>query len=368
MRRPHLVMCALTFGGGGAENQVQRLSLALGERFRVTVLTGKPQAGLVSPAAVDICSVVNGESVMDKCTRAHKVLAACRALAPDVVYSRYINFNLTLAWARKRGLLACPLVVQEIIQPSTFFRDGIGRSLYAYLMRQYYPYADLVLGNGTRIVEDLVQNFGVPQERCRYLPNAAPDVQLRHTSRRSRDGVQLLAVGRLDPQKDFGTLLRAFAKVHKRFPCRLTILGHGPQRALLETQARDLGIAEHVTLAGQVSGTGAYYEAADVFVLSSLHEGMSNALMEAMASGVAIVATDVSGVRDLICSDEQGVIVPPGDEHALAQALCSLIQDPSCRDRLARAGQERIRKFQVRDIGPQYAAVFSQLIPSEDEE
>ena len=106
-----------------------------------------------------------------------------------------------------------------------------------------------------------------------------------------------------------------------------------------------LGLADKVRFAGQIEDPEAFYQAADIFVLSSLYEGMSNALMEAMAHGLAVVATDVTGTRDLIRPDRDGVIVPAADPPALAAALCELADDATRRASLGGAAQERIRDF-----------------------
>jgi glycosyltransferase involved in cell wall biosynthesis len=140
----------------------------------------------------------------------------------------------------------------------------------------------------------------------------------------------VLGAGRLDQQKDFPTLIRAFAAVRSKRAARLVILGEGPERARLESLVEELGIGEHVRLPGFVSNPFSYMARAAVFVLSSAWEGMPGVLIQAMACGAPVVATDCeSGPREVLASGKYGRLVPVGDHAALAEAIAATLDAPT---------------------------------------
>jgi glycosyltransferase involved in cell wall biosynthesis len=157
----------------------------------------------------------------------------------------------------------------------------------------------------------------------------------------------VLAIGRLEPQKGFDVLLRAFSTMSARHPdWRLAILGEGSSRAPLEALARELGIAARVVLPGRTPDPRPFLQSAAIFVLSSRFEGFPNALAEAMASGVAVIATDCpTGPRELVQPDASGLLVPTDDVAGMADALERLAADPGLRHRLGEAAREAVRRY-----------------------
>jgi glycosyltransferase involved in cell wall biosynthesis len=180
------------------------------------------------------------------------------------------------------------------------------------------------------------------------IPNAVPAPTaepFRHAGRSEERAI--LAVGRLEPQKGFDVLLRAFADVARSRPeWRLRIAGEGPERGRLEALVFDLGIEDRVNLDGVVSDIDAAMRSADLFVLSSRYEGFPNALCEAMASGLPVIATDCPvGPREIVRDGIDGVLVPPEDERALAGAMDRLMDDPASRERLGAAASAIAERF-----------------------
>ena len=145
---------------------------------------------------------------------------------------------------------------------------------------------------------------------------------------------------------------------------RFLIVGDGELRDALERQARELGLGEDQLLfLGFRDDLETIYADLDLLVLCSANEGSPVAIMEAMASGVPVVATDVGGVPDLVADGETGVLVPAGDPHALAEAITMLHSDPGLRRRLATAGRERIvATHSLNRVVPQYAAFYRELV------
>jgi glycosyltransferase involved in cell wall biosynthesis len=145
----------------------------------------------------------------------------------------------------------------------------------------------------------------------------------------------ILGIGRLVPQKDFATLLRAFALVRAHRPARLVVLGEGPERDRLMLLSRELGIENDLLLPGFVTNPFAWLEGASLFVLSSAWEGLPTALVEALACGTPVVATDCPhGPRDVLEDGDLGPLVPVGDSGKMADAMRRVLDAPTCRSRL----------------------------------
>lgn len=141
----------------------------------------------------------------------------------------------------------------------------------------------------------------------------------------------LVTAGRLTHQKGFDLLLRAFALAQAQRPMKLIILGDGPKKTKLEKLARKLGIAAHVAFAGHVSNPVSYFRRADLFVLPSRWEGLSNALLEAFAAGTPVVATRCPGSVELLGDGAYGSLVDVGDVEALSQAVVAALEKPHSR-------------------------------------
>jgi len=208
--------------------------------------------------------------------------------------------------------------------------------------------------------------FGFPPERCFRAPNGFPasDVTPRG-SYASKGRTTVTYAGRLDPQKDLRALLEAAALAAPALGeegLGVRILGDGPQRAELERLARDLGLERRVTFHGRVDDVGAHLAATDIFVLPSLSEGVSNALLEAMAHGLPCVATSIPGNTDLICDRECGLLVPPGDAKAMARAIVELARDAGLRERLGREARRQVEeRFDIQSVASKYAALYREL-------
>jgi glycosyltransferase involved in cell wall biosynthesis len=149
------------------------------------------------------------------------------------------------------------------------------------------------------------------------------------------------SVGRLAAVKNYRLLLQAVARLPPEVRWRLVLVGDGPQRAELEQTAAELGIAARASFLGHREDVAAVLSDLDVFVLPSDSEGMSNTLLEAMAAGVAVIASDVGGNREVIEADRSGLLFARGDTAAAAQAIQQLVTDAALRQRLANAGLQR---------------------------
>jgi glycosyltransferase involved in cell wall biosynthesis len=217
------------------------------------------------------------------------------------------------------------------------YRFRLNRVLYRRRLRRIYRHCDGVICNSEGVADDLVAFLDLPREGIAVLPNptitpellAAAEEPLAHPWFAPGEPPVILGAGRLGRAKDFGTLLKAFALLRRKRPCRLLILGQGRQKERLEAQARRLGVAADFELPGFVSNPYAYMARAGLFVLSSLWEGCPNVLIEAMAVGTPVVATDCrSGPREVLQGGRFGPLVPLRDAETMAGAMAATLDRP----------------------------------------
>jgi glycosyltransferase involved in cell wall biosynthesis len=154
-------------------------------------------------------------------------------------------------------------------------------------------------------------------------------------------------------------LLKAYALIHAHIKEKLVILGEGEERPSLEGLVKDLGIADKVIFAGFQPNPYPFMKHASLFVLSSIFESFALVIVEAMACGAPVVATDcLSGPSEIITDGVDGVLVPPADEKKLAEAMSRVLRDPALRARLIEKGRERAQFFDIKRILPEYEAIF----------
>lgn len=281
---------------------------------------------------------------------------AVRAARPDVVlaFGDRTNVRVLLALA-DTGI---PVVVSERTNPRLF---PTGR-VWSLLRRFVYPRAAAVVAPNARCLETLA---AVAPARRRVVPNPvlAPPVAPVPPSAAAQDRPVIVALGRLVDLKGFDMLIRAFAAIADETPgWSLEIHGEGPERAALETLARTLGVGERVRLPGFARDPYAVLAGAGIFALSSRLEGSPNALADAMASGVAVVAFDCeAGPRELIRHGEDGLLVPAGDVVALAEALRDLAYDSGLRKRLGDKAREIARRFDPDDVATQWESLLTEV-------
>lgn len=181
---------------------------------------------------------------------------------------------------------------------------------------------------------------------------------------RTRDGaVQILTVGRLDNMKGLAILVEGLAELRSRgVNAALTVVGDGPRREYLKRLADRLSVGEHITWAGSVGQDEilAYYHAADVFCLPSFAEGVPVVLMEAMSTGLPVVANSITGIPELVEHDVSGMLVRPGRADLLVDALGRLAGEVNLRARMGCAGREKVRReFDSKEVGDALGELFA---------
>jgi glycosyltransferase involved in cell wall biosynthesis len=174
-------------------------------------------------------------------------------------------------------------------------------------------------------------------------------------------------VGSLTPKKSHETLLRAARVARQRLPdLRVAVVGQGPLAGALRRRAAELAVEDAVTLVGYREDAARVASAFDLFVLSSRHEGLPVALLEAMAAGRPVVATRVGGVPEVVRDGSEGILVPPGDPEALAAAMVTVLADADLRARLGEAARRRAADFDIRRTVRRHEEVYARLLEPAD--
>ena len=205
----------------------------------------------------------------------------------------------------------------------------------------------------------LSREHGIPSNKIHTIHNGIDLERFAYAGRNEKGPMVLVA--RMTPEKDVETLLRAFALVHQALPAaRLEIAGDGICLADLKALATQLGLGSSVTFLGPVRDVASLLKRSALFVLPSLSEGISLTLLEAMASGLPVVATNVGGNPEVVAEGETGLLVPARSPARLAEAMTRLLRDPLLAKRMGDAGRRRVETdFDVRSMVASYESLYA---------
>lgn len=224
-----------------------------------------------------------------------------------------------------------------------------------------------IVANSQEVADYIVHHYWAPQAPIRVIHNAIDTEHFRPCSAAecSRASGPIVTIGRLVPQKNHALFLEAAEQLAQECPeAHFMIVGDGPLRPALEAQARAKGLIGRLTFTGERDDIDAILRAASLFWLTSDWEGMPNVVLEAMASGVPVIATDVGGTRELIRSGVDGFIVAAGDAEAFVHHSRSLLMDPAVRQRFALAARAHAEEFSstrmVQALSQLYEGVLGQ--------
>ncbi len=248
------------------------------------------------------------------------------------------------------------------------------RPYQRWLQRHGWSAVDQVLSVSTRLAERIARETGFAQGRIRTIPNGVDLSRFgqiergpaRHALGLPMDARVALTVGRLVPVKDQMTLLESVALLRRdAIAATLVLAGEGPLRSALVERTVTLGIDECVRFVGHRSDVELAFAAADVFVLSSASEGLSNTILEAMASGLPVVATHVGGADELVQEGVTGLLVPPHSPRDLARALALLLGNATMRRAMGVAGRARAEsEFSLEGMVRRYEALYLEVAGS----
>lgn len=354
------------FGLGGAERVMSIMAnywAAQGWTVHVFVLNGKGGRPFypLDPAVIwqdlDLSQPLGNPflAVIRMAGRLRRLRLAILQTAPDAVISFNDETNVITLMAMKGS--GVPVVVGERNDPHYKILGNPWRTLRPWAYRHaaclvaqtqhalaYFP--ESIRSHGTVIPNPVIR------------PPEADTPQGQESQK--RHGMTVLAMGRLHRQKGFDLLIQAFAKISARHPdCTLQIWGEGQERGNLEKMIAAMKLEERVSLPGVTKAPYDKMRQADLFVLSSRHEGFPNVLCEAMACGIPVVSFNChSGPSEIIRDGIDGILVQPGDANALAEALDRLLSDESQRLRLAASAPEIVERFGIDKIMGQWTSLI----------
>ncbi len=349
---PHL-------GGGGAERVTALLARGLSREkyeLHVGVMTQSGGANAVAPGVA-----VHGLGVSRVRAGAFGLLRLVRRLKPRVILSNMAHLNFLVLLLRPFFPRGTRVLVRQNGTVSAARAFGGLPSYTGLLYRLLYRHADRVICQSQAMAGDLVGELGIDPELIAVLPNPVDVEGIRAAQgaphRWTGSGPHLLAVGRLSAEKGFDLLLEALAAIRARFPhADLIVAGDGPEREALEEQRRRLRLETAVRLAGQVASPYRFYSGASIFVLSSRHEGLPNALLEALTAGLPVAAFPASGgVVDLLRGLPGAWLAGEVSAPALASTLTAALED-------LHPGQRFVRRFggeRERQAQPEFAGGFA---------
>lgn len=284
---------------------------------------------------------------------------------PQALLSTPAHSNIAALWAKKLSGAPIRLTIREanMITESASNALCLKDRFMPWLMRYFYPWADSIIAVSRGVADDLVETVKVPSGKVRVIYNP---VDLEYIAQKAEKPLYhpwfvnkkipvILGVGRLTAAKDFSTLIKAFAIVRRQLVSRLMILGEGPERRKLENIIKELGLDKDAVLLGYADNPFTYMHRSSVFVLSSAWEGLPNVLIQAIALGTPVVATDCpSGPAEILDNGAYGPLVPVGDIQALARAIVFALGSPVSTEILKR----RALAFSFSHICKEYLEVI----------
>ncbi|MFC2062049.1 glycosyltransferase [Elusimicrobiota bacterium] len=231
-----------------------------------------------------------------------------------------------------------------------------------YIHKYLFPASDLVLTNSFAAKEEVEELLNVPGKKIQVIGNPLEIDEIRKLSELplehkwyNEDVPVIISAGKLTRAKGFEYLITAFARIIRDFKCRLIILGDGKLKSSLAGLIDELNIKDHVDLPGFRSNPYNYMARSDVFVLSSLWEGLPNVLLEAMACEIPVITTEYSrSVHEIIEDEVNGLVVKPGDADLLAQAILRLLKSKELKEKFIRENKRKIERFNAEDIVKEY--------------
>jgi glycosyltransferase involved in cell wall biosynthesis len=367
-----LLIFISSLSSGGAERVTANLANYWAEKgWQVTVVTlsdGSDDFYALSPSVRRIAlgllhvSVHPLQGIVNNVRRVLALRRVLRQIKPDIALAMMDQANIVLALAAL-GLPNTVAIGSERTHPPQM---PLG-PLWAGLRRRAYAHLAAVTALTCESRDWLLHH--TKAKKVAVIPNASPwPLPAQPPMLMPQDILPsarkiLLAVGRLSEEKGFDLLIEAFAQVAPQYPdWHLVILGEGPLRLALDAQIRRAGLKTRITLAGRAGNVGHWYDAADLFVMSSRFEGFPNTLVEALAHGLPAVSFDCdTGPSDIIRHEVDGLLVPNGNVAALASALARLMGDETLRRQFAARAIDARERFSMEKIAGLWEALFDEL-------
>lgn len=369
--RPVICQVVHALGVGGAEILVDQIVRRLSDRYRCVVATLDAVGELGERLASDgwpVCFLGRDAGIDLKCAR--RLQQFCERERVDILHAhQYTPFLQSML---SRGVTGDRPVV--FTEHGRHVPDCPGRKR-VLANRLLLRRRDRLIACGGAVRDALIQNEGLPADRVEVIYNGVDLAALSQPSATARTAIRdefgfgaddyvAVQIARLHPLKDHRTALRAIDRLRQLVPAtRLLLAGDGDERSAIEATVRELGLQDHVRLAGTRSDIADLLQAADVFLLTSLSEGIPLTVIEAMAAERPVVSTDAGGLPEMIRAGDNGILTAIGDAEGLARALQQLHADPARRHRMGRNAQRTAQeRFALDRMLQAYADVYDDVL------
>lgn len=323
--------------GGGAERVMLNLAQGFADHnFAVDMVLARREGPYLSQIP-DNVKLVDLKAKSLLCSL-HDLSRYLKQEQPIALISALEDTNIVALWAKLLARVEIPVIVtvHNNLSQESENATNLKRKLVPFFIPWCYRWADAVIAVSHGVAEDLVK-IGVLKKQITviYNPIVTPELiekiqqPLEHPWFSQEQPPVILGVGRLTKQKDFSTLIQAFAQVKQHQSARLIILGEGEERPHLESLIQKLSLSKDVALLGFVSNPYAYMKRASLLVLSSAWEGFGNVLVEAMAAGTPVISTNCkSGPAEILADGQYGQLVQVGDSDEMAKAIIESLINP----------------------------------------
>jgi glycosyltransferase involved in cell wall biosynthesis len=373
-RRRKICFVLPSLAGGGAERAaVQILNALDGSAWDRSMYLFKREGPYLDDVSSEVTVYAGTEQ--SRLGRWAALRRFMRATRPEVVVSFLSYF--TVLTAVRAAAVGARVVFNQQTPMTAFLADGDypwrsrwNRPLFAAATRAGYASADLIVTTSQGVADDLVNAFGVSRASVRVVHNPVDLVAVGVAAQEPIDPAHeavwrhpvIVAAGRLAEAKNYPLLIEALALLRGRIAARLFILGQGDEERALRVLIAGRGLDEAVVLCGFQKNQWKYIARADVFALSSHYEGFGNVLVEAMACGVPVVATESDGTREIVTTNHDGLLVDRHEPHAFAAALSLVLADDHLRQRMSQQAKEAASKFALPLVAAAYSRVFEEVL------
>jgi glycosyltransferase involved in cell wall biosynthesis len=377
-KKKKIIFLLPTLFQGGGERVVSELSLCFSSRMEVVIVVFEekityPFGGRIVSLGVPLSTNLIAGAYLFFI----RLLRLCRVLAkekPDYVISLAASANILSLLAAKNPIVHVDIFISEA-------RKGFRGAVFKMLVRFLFPRAGRIVAVSQDIAQDLVSTFRIPAEKIQVIHNP---IDIAKIEKRGQESLQphyeeifqhpvVITMGRLRPQKGQWHLIRAFAEVKKSIKdAKLILLGEGPLQKELKDLTKKLGVQSDVYFLGWQENPFAFLKRSNVFVLSSLWEGLPDVLLEALACGLPAVSFDCrSGPREILAPSTDtkkqinaieygnyGVLVPIKNEKLLAESIKKVLSEPGFALEFSGRAQKRARDFDIQTIMPQWNFLY----------
>lgn len=355
MNKQKVVLVVPSFGVGGAENMVCQLAKEINaDKYDVQILCLSPKQHTLfeqelQDGHIDVTYLNNVGKLSLK-----TVFLVWRFLSqfkPDIIHTHLHASLYVFPWLSVHST-KCLHTIHST--PKFEFSPRLIK-----LMGKLYRYKRVIpVAISKRIKEEASHLYKLPPNEIELIVNPVNIAKFQRISITNKDSIRFINVARLEPIKNQRLLLKAFSNIHRELPnATLFIVGDGSERSALEDYATSLGIQKKVFFTGNIGNVEDFLSSSDIFVLTSIYEGLPLSILEAMASGLPIISTNVGGIADVIF--DNGILVESEDLQGLSEAMLELSRDHEKRKRMSMSSLESVKAYDISQVTRSYEELYT---------